>query len=284
MKIALTTTLDDSYIVGFLITFSSILNSNPNFDYDLIILEWGKISNTNKEIIKKLYNKIIFKPVDVDLYKNHKFDDVFRKWSYNCNYRFDIFTLDYDKVLYFDCDFIFEIPIHEMLKKDIDFGACQMPNYTNYDQVEGSKIFNAGLMIVGKKYLNNETREELIKIANTKPTMHQNWTGNQPILNKYFLDKITWLPITYNTLSEDITIKTFSEKRNYHFIGKYKPWAKNPNQKFDQYILRSIANNVDNVIILNRIIFKKIQEKCDAQNIFLKSKGINIDLLESSFN
>jgi lipopolysaccharide biosynthesis glycosyltransferase len=280
MKLALATTLDDRYMRGFLLTFNSILSCTENFNYDLIVLDWGKLSDLNKKIINKLYDKVIFKKVDTKSYENHKFDDVFRQWNYNCNYRFDIFTLEYDKIIYFDCDMLFEISVNEIFKYDFDFGACQMPNYTSYDQVDGNKIFNAGLMLVGSKFLNENTKKKLIDIANTKPKMYKDWTGNQPILNKYFLDKMDWLPNHYNFLSEDLTVNFLSQKINYHFIGKNKPW--NLDRKYDQYIISQISKN--NNIILSRMIYKSIDEKFDNQILSLKEKGIDLDKLKSSFN
>jgi lipopolysaccharide biosynthesis glycosyltransferase len=55
MKIAFTTTLDDKYLLGFLITFNSILNSTPGFNYDLIIFEWGDLLEDSKNKIRELY-------------------------------------------------------------------------------------------------------------------------------------------------------------------------------------------------------------------------------------
>jgi len=269
MRVAFTTTLDDDYFQGFLYTFSSILKNTPDFNYDLIILEWGTLCNENKEIIKKLYSKVYFKSVQTEKYKNYKFDSKFRKWNYNCNYRFDVFLLDYDMIIYFDCDFLFEISVHELTKHIIDFGACEMPNKKFDSQINSSKIFNAGLMIIGKKYLTENTKYGLLEIANNNPHKTKNWTGNQPILNRYFLDKITWLPINYNLISEDISIKSFYQQSNYHFVGKNKPWNLDPKSRYDKHILNCIANNNKGNIIFNNMVYKKIEEKYKELDYFL---------------
>lgn len=269
MKVAFTTTLDDEYFQGFLYTFSSILKNTPDFNYDLIILEWGNLSDQNKEIIKKLYSAVYFKSIQTEKYKNYEFDSRFRTWNYNCNYRFDIFLIDYDLVVYFDCDFLFEISAHELIKHEVDFGACEMPNKKFDPQINSSKIFNAGLMVIGKKYLKEDTKNCLLEIANNNPHKTKKWTGNQPILNRYFLDKITWLPINYNLISEDISIKSFLQKNNYHFVGKHKPWNKNLNFKYDKHILNCIANNNNGNIIFNSMVYKKIEEKYKELDFFL---------------
>jgi lipopolysaccharide biosynthesis glycosyltransferase len=270
MKIAFVTTLDDSYFDGFVYTFASILKSTKNFNYDLIILEWGKLSNSNKDIIKKIYSNVQFKKVEEELYHKHKFDTQYRIWNYNCNYRFDIFALNYDKVVYFDCDIYFQIPMEELLSYDVDFGACQMPNKDSDLQVEGSKIFNAGLMLIGKKFLNLETRNSLIEIANVKPSKKREWTGNQPILNKFFLDKISWLPVKFNVISENFSIKMFNEIQNYHFVGGFKPWDKDPEKRYAKYILECIATNNEYNLIFNRMVVKNIEKKYEELKQYIK--------------
>ena len=58
MKIAFTTVLDDKYLSGFLITLNSMLRSSKNFNYDVIVLEWGELSDESKEVIRSLYDKV----------------------------------------------------------------------------------------------------------------------------------------------------------------------------------------------------------------------------------
>lgn len=267
MKIALTTTLEDNYVQGFLITFRSLLKTSKPFDHDLVIFEWGNLSDTNKEKIKLLYDKVIFRKVNTDLYKNQDHDDTWRKWTYNCNYRFDIFTLEeYDKVLFFDCDILFNIGIEELLEYDVDFGACQMPSYTEYNQTIGSKIFNAGLMLIGKKFLNQKTRSDLIDIANTPPPISKKintnkWFGNQPILNNYFHDKMTWFPERFNFLTENLHSKCFEEPKNYHFIGHNKPWSGTIlEEQFDKHIFDCVSKKIPNIVFC-RMTFRKLIEK-----------------------
>jgi lipopolysaccharide biosynthesis glycosyltransferase len=182
---------------------------------------------------------------------------------------------------------LFEIDVAEIFKIELNFGAVIMPNYKSYEQVVGDKIFNAGLMVIGKEFLNDHTRQELIKIANQEPpkenTACEKWIGNQPILNYYFLDKMTHLPQKFNYLSEDINLETFLNKNIYHFIGKKKPWVLDVNERYDKYILNRIATNTNN-IIFNKMIYKKIHEMFKFQIASLLEKGIDIKLLETPLN
>jgi len=283
MKIAFTTVLDDKYLAGFLLTLNSILENSPNFNYDIVILEWGDLSDNSKEVIKKLYKNVIFKMVDVDLYKNYDYDETFRKWTYNCNYRFDIFTLtEYDRVVFFDSDMIFEVDMEELLSYDVDFGASGKREIGRIPQIGDRKGFDAGVVTIGKKYLNQETRNELIKIANL-PAPYDNevktnkWVSDEPILNTYFLDKITWLPENFNFLISQVTDDKIKTPKNYHFVGHNKPWYGNTlNKQFDNSVFFFLQKNVGNLMM--RIILKKILIKYYKQKNILLSKGIDLNL------
>jgi lipopolysaccharide biosynthesis glycosyltransferase len=282
MKICFTTTLDDKYLSGFLITFNSILMSSPNFNYDLIIFEWGELSDESKDIIKKLYSKVSFKMVDIDFYKTHQFDNTFREWTYNPNYRFDIFNLtEYDRIVFFDSDMIFEIDVEELLKYDVDFGACSVPA-GRISQINNRMGFDAGLMTISKKYLNNDVKMDLIKIANSTPPYQENlktrnWFGNEPILNTYFLDVITWLPNKFDLIVSEIKLDDLKIKNNYQFTGHNKPWYGNTfKDQFSKFAIDNITENNGKFLlnlILNRLIkiFKNQVDDLLSKNIDIYS-------------
>jgi lipopolysaccharide biosynthesis glycosyltransferase len=280
MKKAFTTVLDDRYISGFLITFNSILRSSKNFNYDLVILEWGLLSDRNKNIIKQLYDNVVFKRVDTKIYENHKFDETHRKWTYNCNYRFDAFTLtEYNRVVFFDCDMIFQIDVDEILKYDVDFGASAGGKF--YVAQIGDKVgFDGGLMTIGKKYLNYETRDELIKIANS-PAPHDenvnslNWVSDEPILNTYFLDKITFLPDEFNRIVSDVKNHDFNIKNNFQFTGQNKPWnSKEKEKRFSDHAIETIAKN--HTSYLYNIVLTKLNSIVNNEINALLEKNIDI--------
>jgi lipopolysaccharide biosynthesis glycosyltransferase len=227
-KICFTTVLSDSYIQGALVTIYSILQSTPNFNYDFIILDWGELSAVNKAMLKKIYNKITFKTVDKDLYTNCKYDSTYRKWKYNCNYRFDIFTLDmYDTVVFIDCDFLVLQNFNPLLNKNIDFGAV-LSKKEYIPQLTNEKCFSAGLLIVGKRFLNNKVRNQLIKLSMKEPpksNLNINlWMSDEPILNNFFIDHLTPIHCKYNTLLYKYELDTLDKKHNIHFNGTQKPW------------------------------------------------------------
>lgn len=280
MKVCFTTTLDDKYLSGFLITLNSILLSSPNFNYDVVIFEWGELSDKSKNVIKLLYNNVSFRMVDKDFYKKHQFDDTFREWTYNPNYRFDIFTLkEYDRVIFFDSDMIFEIDVEELLEYDVDFGGCSVPE-GRISQINNRMGFDAGLMTISKKFLNDDVKMNLIEIANSTPPYQdnlrtRNWFGNEPILNTYFLDVVSWLPNKFNLIVSETLLDTLKSKNNYQFTGHNKPWyGKTHKEQFSKFAIQNIINNNGKFVlnlILNKLIFI-FQNQVDS----LLSKNIDI--------
>ena len=238
------------------------------------------MSDDNKKLIKSLYKNVKFKMVDVDLYKNHKYDETFRKWSYNCNYRFDIFTLsEYDKIVFFDCDIIFQIDVDELLKLNVDFGACLMEK-GRISQIGDVDGFDAGLLIISNKYLNDSTRKDLINIANGEAPKVDflettKWTSDEPILNLYFLDKITYICKKFNLVISEIDNNDFNTKNNYQFTGNNKPWYSNLKQKqFSKYAIEKIEKTHKPYMV--NLVFKKLLKIVDNEIKRLKNKNIDV--------
>jgi len=228
-KTALVTVLNDNYILGALTTFYSVLKHTPHFNSDIIILDWGDLCDNNKQKLKKLYSKVIFKPLDVSLYEKCEYDTFDRKWTYNCNYRFDIFCLEeYDKVIFMDSDFLNLTSIEPLFDLKEDFSVVQgIAEYV--PQYRGAGCFDAGLMIVGKKYLKSQVRDDLIKLslcpAPAMKTGSTLWASDEPILNTYFekMDK-TFISQQYNFLTSLLTKETDIYNNNFQFNGPLKPW------------------------------------------------------------
>lgn len=269
-KYAFTTTLCDTYIEGFFISFYSLKKTTINFNYDLIIFEWGSLSDENKIKIKKLYDNVFFKKIKTKDYKNCTYDNEIRKWdTFNPNYRFDIFTLsEYEKIIYFDCDIIFEVDMSNLLKdENIKFGACKLQDYEVYNQTIGNNIFNAGLLVIGNIYLNNNIRNDLINLSLSNPPKNtlncdKKWVGNQPILNNYFLNRVNWLDKKYNLTIDNINNNSLEHENNYHIIGKNKPWMSNDIYKqFDKYVFDKLSKQKNSNMITCLIILKKIIKK-----------------------
>lgn len=282
MKVAVTTVLDDKYFAGFLLTLHSLLQVTVSRDWDLVILEWGELRDSYKKIIQRLYPNTRFKQVETAFYDKHDYDTTWRTWTYNCNYRFDIFTfLEYDRVVFIDSDILFQVSLDELLKYDVDFGACRA-EVNGVAQINTPYGFDAGVMSVGKKFLNYETRKSLLEIA-VKDAPEQTdiktkkWVSDEPILNTYFLDKITWLPDKFNFLVALSNRKSINCLNNYQFAGHNKPWyGKELREQFSPFVFEAISINLKTGILVP-VILRKIL-KIYYSNVNSLKKLYNIDI------
>jgi len=240
-NIAFVTTLSDDFLPGAVAAIKSLIKNTPTFSYPIIILEWGGLSDYNKSLLKKIYKNISFKHVDYNNYPEYQSGEN-RVWNYNFNYRYDIFLLDkFDRIIFFDSDIIFNIDISKLAKIKCNFGAVPRSRGTNV-QIGKRPGFNAGLMIIGKKFLNKETRDSLIKLSKQPAILDirvkkQLWIGNEPILNNFF-KTFTKLPKKYNLCIDDIKPKINLLDYNIHYIGKRKPW----NNSIDSYATNKLAS------------------------------------------
>lgn len=280
MRTCFTTTLDDKYISGFLITLNSLLKTSPSFNYDIIVLEWGELSDESKDLISKLYKNVKYKRVEAEKYQTHTYDNTWRTWTYNCNYRFDIFLLEeYDRIVFFDADMIFEIDVEEILSHNVDFGACPAVK-NSIMQLNTEQGFDAGIMLIGKKYITPQTREELLKLAQSEPPSDprvktKNWISDEPILNHYFLDKMTWLPVKFNYVTPLSVNVDLNSPKNYQYVGHNKPWyGEKFEEQFDSGVIRMI--NEKNKPFERSIVFKKLIKKYKDQVKDLLEKEIDI--------
>ena len=83
--------------------------------------------------------------------------------------------------------------------------------------------FNAGVMVIGKKHLNQTTWDGLIQTVNK----NKDESGNQSTLNKYFSDTVKLIPLEYNlTAVHNDWFATNPDRiiRIMHFPGSGKPW------------------------------------------------------------
>lgn len=248
MNAAFVTTLDDNFVPGYIVAVSTLITTTVNFNYDIVIFEWGTLSEVNKEKIRQLYPRTIFKLIRTADYPGVTYDTEHRIWTYNCGYRFDIFLLkEYKKIIFFDCDIVFNIDMTPLILSDINFGAVPRP-VTRMLQFEGEKGFDAGLMVIGKPFLGSTTRDGLIDLLKHVPpvderVLSKKWVGNEPILNNFFKERVTWLPEQYNLCTDAVSRDTFKNiMPNLQYIGHKKPWySENIADQFDPYIVQALT-------------------------------------------
>ena len=103
--------------------------------------------------------------------------------------KFELFSItDFDKIIFLDSDTLILGNIDYLIDFKDDFGAVRELFIDQH---------NTGVMVINKKYLNTKITEDLIKLTELYGiTEHL----DQDIINNYFLDVITDIPISYNFL------------------------------------------------------------------------------------
>jgi len=210
------------YLVGYEVMLKSLIDTNPRIINENI--PFYLISNdlTEDDLIvsKKIYSDITLMTYDTKKYDKLKQlqegQVAFGDYS-----KYEIFSLDFlDKIIFLDSDVVVMGNLDYLIDFKEDFGAVRELYIDQY---------NTGVMVIGKKYLKKEITDHLIHLTTIYGiTEHL----DQDIIDYYFSDVITPLPIEYNylkTYSKQIFENTGLPKylKILHFIVK-KPWQNKP--------------------------------------------------------
>lgn len=261
-------TITNDYVDALRVFLYSYLQYNK-LTPPCVIIEEENITQYNKSEIKKIYPNVIFKTVC----NNYSFDRTFkrRKWRINPAKRFEIFTLQYDSIVFFDADMIVCGNIEHLFSNPVAFGAVYHPNpdglhskllcsgskFLKNKNFNFDKCFNAGVMVINKQFLCEEVRLGLFKIYKSA-----NWLGNQGPLNLYFNNLVTLLPAEYFISTPFITDSKLKNGLIFHYAGENKPWlttSNNIEDNFDSGIVSSIKERVLLLKILTK--YKQILNK-----------------------
>lgn len=265
---------DNNYVPHLGTLIVSILdNANPENFIDFIILDGG-ISNSNKQLLRKLMNKnsaIQF----LDLSGEFNEQSVHMHFAKATFFRVVIerLIIDRDKVLYLDSDMVVLDDVGKLFNTDLNgavIGAvydyimhamCNL-NIPAIDFTNGltakeylqdylglkdkwDKYFQAGVILFDLKKLRElNLSSVMIKALTDK----RYWFLDQDVLNKYFLSDVKYLEPNWNTVnSEDSVLKGLNEiqkkefesmlenPRIIHYAGyDTKPWN-NFNAKLGEY-------------------------------------------------
>ncbi len=266
-NIAILLALNDEFILSMKTFLLSLVDTNPEFNYDILVLSDGNLSNDNVDTLKKIYKRIT-----VIEAKKHDYSGCLpttQTWGFNLFYRFDVFDLklSYDRIIIFDSDMIFLKNIQDLFTYNYDFAACE--KYLGIPEINGDankKRFNCGLMSISNKYFNAHIKKDLIDIASGK-----NWSSDQPVFNKYFENLVHYLPQSYNVVSSIANVNTLDTAHIIQYHGFKKPWhSDNKEECFQddikQEMLKNNSNPISYIKTVNRLkkIFTDYQNRANS--------------------
>jgi len=227
--------------------------NKTKFIHDIVIL-YDVYFNELEELKSKYTDlKIILRQISVEEYKDIKWVNNHREWHINPFYRFEIFKLDYEKILYLDLDIVILKDINEIFDQPGNFRAVELAKMTNLSYVSrGQRGFNAGVMLIDKSYLNKDIFNNLCKLARENI-----FNGNQKVFNMLFTN-IDFLDVKYNLTTDLLTVENIEKAHIIHYIGENKPWDSVFSSSFCQYVKRLIGEHL--LIKVYNIYCKELNE------------------------
>jgi len=210
--------LDSSYYLDlFKVAIYSIHkhNDTSNLDINIFVLK-------DQEVFFKFLDRFKFKNVFVHTIDNEKYDNIEfskqRDWSFSPAYRFEILKLKkYKSVLYLDTDILVLSNFLDIFQVE-KFSACNLHKSTNEFYFENKfEGFNAGVMLIPREFLVAKTLNTLVKLCK-----RNKFNGNQEPFNLFFKDYINFLPQSYNTTTDLLSLENLELAKIIHFIGLEK--------------------------------------------------------------
>jgi lipopolysaccharide biosynthesis glycosyltransferase len=265
---AIVFTATNDYIRGLQVFLYSYIVKNK-YRPDCIIIEENVITDSNKQKILNIYpNSSFIKPSNTfDIKKSFER----RNWLINPASRFSIFLIkDYEKIIFFDADMLVVDNIEDLFNIKEDFSAVYHPHpdglrsnvlhlHSDYVEKAGfnfAKAFNAGLMIISKAVLTENTANSLFCLYK-----EIDWLGNQGPLNIYFNSKVNIIDPNYFISTPFLNEYNFYTGKVFHFAGNKKPWLTTSFQLEDNFEEFIFKNNNNRLLLLKLLVKYRKYEK-----------------------
>ena len=216
------TVCNKEYLIGFEVMLKSLIDNNPRVINDNLpfVIITNDLNPEDLVTSRKIYNNIHIKRYDESKYS--QIEELKKQQMAFGDYtKYEIFSLtEFKKIIFLDSDTIILGNIDYLIDFKESFGCVRELFIDQY---------NTGVMVIGNEHLNPKITEDLINLTNVYGiTEHL----DQDIINNYFIDVITPIPLEYNYLkiySKQIFQNTGLP--NYikiiHYVVK-KPWQQKP--------------------------------------------------------
>lgn len=200
---------DHNFIMPTGIAIQSMLESAPNVQFDIYILQNDDVTDNDRNLLRKITDKFDAKISFLFIGTEFSQSFVIRNISISCYYRLLIPWLipDYDWIVYLDGDVIVKSDISKILDYVTDSNnlvyGVRTPGYSTdiiamkYIRSIGldpHKYINSGILVLNAKLLREDNYRDKFLSYEAKPLNFQ----DQDIINIVCKDKIGWLPIKFN--------------------------------------------------------------------------------------
>ena len=180
----------------------SILHHNRDFSDIFTIITPETVEEGLREQMKTIYSNVVFRQIDFGMYREHGKTNP-RFWS------FSAFRIDAEKVIFIDSDMICNGSVEEIRQAHHSLAMVK--------ERRRPDTFNAGLILIGKEHLGNDTWRELV----SSDYSHVNRYGtDQKTYNEHFRGKITELPWEWNKLVTELDADRHRGATFIHYVHK----------------------------------------------------------------
>jgi lipopolysaccharide biosynthesis glycosyltransferase len=218
------TVCNKEYLIGFEVMLKSLIENNPRIKEEKLpfVIISNDLQESNLETSKKIYSNIILHKFDEEKYVQINELKKQRK-AFGDYSKYEVFGLteyNFEKIIFLDSDTLILGNIDYLIDYDLEIG---MVRELFIDQ------YNTGVMVINSNYLNNKIVDDLIELTiRFGITEHL----DQDIINHYFVDKISEIPMSYNFLKiyEKQIFANYGIPKNVkilHYVVK-KPWQNKP--------------------------------------------------------
>jgi lipopolysaccharide biosynthesis glycosyltransferase len=281
-----------SYLIGTTALLKSIVSNNKWFNGDFVIIS-NDIDEADIDCLKKIYPNIKRVFIDDSIYGYiNEYTDSQLSWKpeiqskfIHMYHKFEVFGLsEYDKVVFLDSDTIVLGDIGALFGINCDFAAVK-------DQSRGD--FNSGVMLIGSKYLNNDVKRDMIRLAdkmikggNIIYDIGSTMT-DQSVINEYFGNNYYELPQQFNLFKTDYVSSSWvANTKIVHYIYR-KPW-----ENASDNVRDNIETLWDRYNVYREVFGSKIDIQISLREEFgtllnrlgLNGNGIEIGVCEGEFS
>ena len=253
MRYVLVTVCSPEFFLGTKVLIQSFLKENSWYEGEIIVINDGLTSYQKNELEERF--NVSFVEIGAGL--NDKITHLIKVFPHFHHFKSRFYSLEcfsfqnYDKILFCDSDLLCTGDIRRLYENEENFSAAwdyrKIMGYVRHqDSFMFSKpefvpekfkeffisgLFNTGVMAIGATLVKQNAYQRILDelIPETYEKIKTGHTDTV-VLNKLFLDQVTWLDQNYNTYWP-ITSNMATVEGFIHFIGKQKPWSANIDHK-----------------------------------------------------
>ena len=251
--VCLATVVTDSFVPGAVVMLGSFRAHHPGFDGDVVVLH-DSLSEASRRLLAAVGGRVRFEPVRpalVEWVANLEAAYPGRLHASATFHALDAFRLGgYRKVLFYDCDVLFQGPVGELFDTGAALLCCGDPSLAMGKVRDAETLrplergaagagrpvlerpFNSGFLLIDGSCAGEQVYADLLALMAPEAWRGSaTRLGDQDVLNRYFAGRQTLVDWTYNYFVPQASVLRArtgldaAHAKALHFKGPVKPWT-----------------------------------------------------------